>query len=137
MVHYHKFKEDRFISSQRKVVEKQALSLRKAHEMLTLRQERATSNRNNSLIDRSRQVEATLNRWEKVVELNKHTYQQRLADSKSIIQDWNDRLSHSASRKSQRLKTVSDAASNSLKRLDEIRAGTEHRNPTNHSKSYF
>lgn len=92
--------------------------------MLTLRQERATSNRNNSLIDRSRQVQAILNRWGKVVELNKHTYQQRLADSKSIIQDWNDRLSHSASRKSERLKTVSDVASNSLKRLNEIRMGT-------------
>ncbi len=57
--------------------------------MISLRQEKANSNKNHSLIQKSKRVEADLNRWEQVIEKNKNMHEKRLRESINLIKGWN------------------------------------------------
>lgn len=67
MVQYHNLREDRFILSQKKVLEKQNLSIQKTKEYLDLRQRKADLNKIISLKDKSKRMESELDRWERIV----------------------------------------------------------------------
>lgn len=64
---YHRMREDRFVLSQKKVLERQNYSIQKIKEYLALRQNKASSNKTSSLIEKSKRVESDLAKWEKRV----------------------------------------------------------------------
>ncbi len=64
---YHRMREDRFVLSQKKVLERQNYSIQKTKEYLALRQDKASSNKTSSLIEKSKRVESDLAKWEKRV----------------------------------------------------------------------
>lgn len=67
LIQYHQLREDRFVLSQKKILEKQHLSIEKTKEYIKLRQEKANHNKNHTIIERSKRVESDLTRWEKIV----------------------------------------------------------------------
>jgi hypothetical protein len=106
-IQYNQLREDRFILSQKKVLEKQNYSIQRAKEEIALRQNRALANKHNSMIDKSKRVEEDLSKWKKVVDHNKQQHEHYLKESIRFIQQWNDKLSESSSRKSIRMKNTS------------------------------
>lgn len=106
-IQYNQLREDRFILSQKKVLEKQNYSIQRAKEEIALRQNRALANKHNSMIDKSKRVEEDLSKWKKVVDNNKQQHEHYLKESIRFIQQWNDKLSESSSRKSIRMKNTS------------------------------
>ena len=99
LVQYHHLREDRFILSQKKVLEKQNLSIQKAKEYLDLRQRKADLNKITSLKDRSKRMESELDKWERIVEKRRQDEELKLKLSQDRIKDWNEKLSESTSRK--------------------------------------
>lgn len=120
MLEYHNLREDRFIESQKKVLEKQHLSVQRTKEYIALRQEKAQTNKTHSLIERSKRVENDLTKWERIVEKNKVDYENRLRESETLIKNWNEKLSETSSRKSLKLNELS-------KHLREKTCEKEHR----------
>ena len=73
------------------------------------------------MIEKSKRVEEDLSRWDKVVIRNKKQSQNRMYESIKLIQDWNDKLSDSSSRKNARIESVSRMLEH--KSVDRIRGG--------------
>lgn len=106
LAQYHRMREDRFILSQKKVLEKQHLSMQRAREFLMIKQEKALSIKNYIIIEKSKRVEADLERWQKIT--GKEEEANRLKNSDKLMKYLNDQLSASSSRKSLLLKEDSN-----------------------------
>jgi hypothetical protein len=102
LAQYHRMREDRFIVSQKKVLEKQHLSMQRAREFLMIKQEKALSIKNYIIIERSKRVEADLERWQKIS--GKEEESNKVKNSDKLMKYLNDQLSASSSRKSLLLK---------------------------------
>lgn len=89
LIQYHQLRQDRFILSQKKVLEKQHLSIQKTKEYIKLRQEKANQKKNQTIIERSKRIESDLTRWEKIVDKNKKEHQKKLKQSLHLVKQWN------------------------------------------------
>lgn len=89
LIQYHRLREDRFIISQKKILEKQHLSIEKTKDYLNLKQLKAYTNKNYSIVEKSKRTEADLNRWERIVERNKAESERKIKLSEKLIHNWN------------------------------------------------
>lgn len=107
MIEYHRLREDRFILSQQKIIEKQNNSIERAKEFINFKQEKASSLKNYKLVERSKRAEEDLTRWEFIVSKNKDNYKKQINQSEIVIKNWQNKLSESCERKSLILDDVS------------------------------
>lgn len=71
MLQFHQLREDRFIISQKKILEKQNQSIEKAKEFLDLRMQKANSIKSHHFVQRSKRAEEEISKWEYIVNKNK------------------------------------------------------------------
>lgn len=125
MLQFHQLREDRFIMSQKKILEKQNHSIEKAKEFLDLRMQKANSIKSHHFVERSKRAEGEISKWESIVSKNKERSERELDQSKVLVKQWNKKLSESCTRKTTRLdgisKTLKEKMSEKEKKFHSLR----------------